>query len=213
MAEEGGREEGEGGEEERGEGEGEGFFEEGTVGVEREERKEGKKEEDVSSETAFPLGSPARIFNTNPHTLPCRSFVSFSFLPPLDDDRIPVVMNSAWYQLALRRYFRRSTFLLVFTFLAISYVALSSQQSYDDFEIDSSLPPAAAGKPPGSSPTGGSIPRPPWSYGITDLKRAMGSLGSVQGGRQQAPLQLRPEQKFTCDSCLSEPERCAIYGS
>lgn len=46
MAEEGGRAEGEGGEEERGEREGEGFFEEGTVGVEREERKEGKKEED-----------------------------------------------------------------------------------------------------------------------------------------------------------------------
>ncbi|KAL7409798.1 hypothetical protein BDY24DRAFT_401796 [Mrakia frigida] len=122
--------------------------------------------------------------------------------------------SASWYQHALRRYFRRSTFLLLLLFLAISYLALSDsspQDEYDDYDPTGHSP----------SPTGGSLSnpppsRPPGSYGITDLKRAMGRLGGGGGGAQgpaRKQLELTPEQKFTCDSCLSEPERCSVYGS
>lgn len=178
-----------------------------------ERRKEGREAISMGPAASLPpfdSDSPAR-------SLPLRLTLTLplsSFPPSLSEaltTNTTTTMSTAWYQLALRRYFRRSTFLLVLGFVAISYVALSSYEPYDDdFEIDSPHTPAGAAAHD-SSPTGGSLPRP-GSYGITDLKRAMGRLGQAHGGRQAA-FQLKPEQKFTCDSCLSEPERCGIYGS
>lgn len=37
------------------------------------------------------------------------------------------------------------------------------------------------------------------------------SVAAAEGRLEERTL--RPEDRFTCDRCLSEPERCKIYGS
>lgn len=114
------------------------------------------------------------------------------------------------FALLARRYLRRSTFLIVVTLFGILYLVFADSPAFTPTdELDTVAVP---------TPRDPSIVKPPGSYGLSDLKLAMASRfgqGSHASGssRHGRTAQLSPRDKFTCDNCLSDPERCSIYGS